>query len=242
MSMRGVMTVSARVNFRNQLLANLPRGDLERMIPHLEPVSLTLGEVLYEPGTRIRYCYFPNDGVVSLLTVVAPHKAAEVGMVGDEGLVGTSAAAGIKLSQLRAVVQGAGSAMRMTAASLQKEFAASLSLHRGVLRFTHALMGQIAQTAGCNRFHKAEMRLARWLLVTRDRLRSESFYLTHQFLSLMIGARRVGVTQAAGRLAKRKLISYSRGDVRILNVKGLQAASCECYGVVKAMYASNARS
>ena len=223
--MRGVMTARTRVNFGNRLLANLPCRDLERMIPHLEPVALTLGDVLYEPGTRIRHCYFPNDGVVSLLTVVAPYKAAEVGMVGDEGLLGTSAAVGIKVSQLRAVVQGAGSAMRMTAASLQKEFAASLSLHRGVLRFTHALMGQIAQTAGCNRFHKAEMRLARWLLVTRDRLRSENFHLTHQFLALMIGARRVGVTHAAGNLARRKLISYSRGNVSILDVKGLQAAS-----------------
>jgi CRP-like cAMP-binding protein len=232
------MTAKTRVKFRNQLLAKLPRRDLERMIPHLEPVSLTLGEVLYEPGIRIRHCYFPNDGVVSLLTVVAPHEAAEVGMVGDEGLVGTSAAVGINVSQLRAVVQGAGSAMRMTTASLRKEFTASLALHRGVLRFTHALMGQIAQTAGCNRFHKAEMRLARWLLVTRDRLRSESFHLTHQFLSLMIGERRVGVTLAAGNLANRKLISYRRGNVRILNVRGLQAASCECYEVVKAMYAS----
>lgn len=236
------MKQKTRVQVQNRLLAGLPRKDLKRMFPHLEPVSLTLGEVLYEPGARIRHCYFPNDGVVSLLTVLAPHKAAEVGMVGREGLVGTSAVVGLEVSMLRAVVQGAGSAMRMSTASLQKEFDASDSLHRGLLRFTHSLMGQIAQTAACNRFHRAEMRLARWLLVTRDRLRSESFYLTHQFLSLMIGARRVGVTQAAGSLAKRKLISYTRGNVEILNVKGLQAASCECYGVVKAMYASNARS
>ena len=207
------------------------------MTPHLEPVSLKLGAVLYEPGALIRHCYFPYDGVVSLLTVVAPHKAAEVGMVGGEGLVGSSAAVGIRVSQHRAVVQGAGSAMRMTAASLQREFGASPSLHRGVLRFTHALMGQIAQTAVCNRFHNTEKRLARWLLVTRDRVGSESFQMTHQFLSSMIGVRRVGVTHAAGSLARKKLITYSRGDMRILNVKGLQAASCECYGVVKAMYA-----
>jgi CRP-like cAMP-binding protein len=220
----------------------LPRGDLERISPHLVPVSLVLGEVLYEPGAVIRQCYFPNDGVVSLLTVVAPHKAAEVGMIGGEGLVGTSAAVGIKVSQLRAVVQGAGSAMRMTAANLRKEFEASSSLQRGVLRFMHALMGQMAQTAVCNRFHTADMRLARWLLATRDRLRSDSFQLTHQFLSMMIGVRRVGVTHAAGNFARRNLISYSRGNIRILNVKGLQAASCECYGVVKAMYATNAGS
>jgi CRP-like cAMP-binding protein len=214
----------------------LPHGDLKRLLAHLQPVSLQLGEVLYEPGSRIRYCYFPTEGVVSLLTVLTPHKAAEVGIVGREGLVGMSAAVGINVSQFRAVVQGAGSAMRISAANLQKEFAASDALHRGLFRFSHSLTGQIAQTAACNRFHKAEMRLARWLLATRDRLRSDNFRLTHQFLSLMIGVRRVGVTNAAGSLARRNLISYSRGNVRILNSKGLQAASCECYEVVKAMY------
>lgn len=238
----GVMKASARVRTANQLLANLPRGDFERIAPHLVPVSLALGEVLYEPGTLIRQCYFPNDGVVSLLTVVAPRKAAEVGMIGGEGLVGTCAAVGIRISQHRAVVQGAGSAMRMTAASLRKEFESSSSLQRGVLRFMHALMGQMAQTAVCNRFHTADMRLARWLLATRDRLRSNSFYLTQQFLAMMIGARRVGVTHVAGNFAKRNLISYTRGNVRILNVKGLQAASCECYEVVKDMYEPQAGS
>ena len=221
---------------RNRLLAALPRRDLKRLLSRLEPVFLKLGDILYEPGGRIRHCYFPTAGVVSLLTVLTPHKSAEVGMVGREGMVGMSAAVGINVSQLRAVVQGDGSALRMTAANFQKEFAASNSLHRGLLRFNHLLTGQIAQTAACNRFHNAEMRLARWLLVTRDRLRSDTFRLTHQFLSLMIGTRRVGVTNAAGSLARRELISYSRGNVRILNSKGLQAASCECYEVVKAMY------
>jgi CRP-like cAMP-binding protein len=231
------MPDTTRAEVRNRLLADLPPRDLKRLLAHLDPVTLKLGQVLYEPGERIRHCYFPNEGVVSLLTVLDPRKAAEVGMVGREGLVGMSAAIGIKVSQLRAVVQGAGSAMRISAASLQAEFAASDSLHRGLFRFSHSLIGQVAQTAACNRFHKAEMRLARWLLVTRDRLRSESFYLTHQFLSLMIGVRRVGVTNAAGRLAKRKLISYSRGSIRIMDSKGLQAASCECYEAVKSMYA-----
>ena len=223
----------AQGKIENRLLAGLARHDLKRLRPHLESVELRLGEVLYEPGARIRHCYFPNDGIVSLLTILGPHKAAEVGMVGSEGLVGMSAAVGIDVSQLRAVVQGAGSALRMTAANLRKEFAASNALHRGLFRFSHSLMGQVAQTAACNRFHKAEMRLARWLLVTRDRLRSESFYLTHQFLSLMIGVRRVGVTTAAGNLARRNLITYSRGNVRILNSKGLQAASCNCYEATK---------
>lgn len=233
-----VITENSRVPVRNHLLAGLPRGDLGRLLPHLKSVPLTLGQVLYEPGARIRHCYFPNEGVVSLLTVLEPHKSAEVGMVGSEGVVGMSAAVGINVSQLRAVVQGAGSALRMTAAALQAEFAASNALHRGLFRFGHSLMGQVAQTAACNRFHTAEKRLARWLLVTRDRLRSETFSLTHQFLSLMIGVRRVGVTNAAGSLAKRNLISYSRGNIRILNSKGLQAASCKCYDAVKAMYAN----
>jgi CRP-like cAMP-binding protein len=231
-----------RGKVRNRLLAGLPHRDLKRLLPQLESVPLKLGDVLYEPGSRIRHCYFPSEGVVSLLTVLSPHKAAEVGMVGSEGVVGMSAAVGINHSQLRAVVQGDGSAMRISAAGLQKEFSTSASMHRGLFRFHHSLLGQVAQTAACNRFHKAEMRLARWLLVTRDRLRSEGFYLTHQFLSLMIGVRRVGVTTAAGNLARRNLISYSRGNVRILNAKGLQAASCECYAAVKAMYANRSGS
>lgn len=214
----------------------MPRRDFRRLLPNLESVPLKLGQVLYEPGARIRHCYFPNEGVVSLLTVLEPHKAAEVGMVGREGLVGMSAAIGINVSQLRAVVQGDGSALRMTAANLRTEFATSRALHDGLFRFNHSLMGQIAQTAACNRFHVAERRLARWLLVTRDRLFSDSFRLTHQFLSLMIGVRRAGVTHAAGSLARRNLIRYSRGNVHILNLKGLQAASCDCYQSVKAIY------
>jgi len=226
----------AGATVRNKILLDMQPGHLERLRPQLESVVLKLGDVLYEPGARIQHCYFPNDGVVSLLTVLAPHKAAEVGMIGSEGIVGMSAAVGMNVSRLRAVVQGAGSALRMTAPALQKEYAASNALHRGMFRFNQSLMGQIAQSAACNRFHRAEMRLARWLLVTRDRLRSENFFLTHQFLALMIGVRRARVTTAAGNLARRRLISYSRGNIRILDSKGLQAASCECYETVKAMY------
>ena len=223
-------------NVGNKILLDLPPRQLERLLPKFEVVELKLGELLYEPGGRIRHCYFPNEGVISLLTVLAPHKAAEVGMIGSEGVVGMSAAVGVNVSRLRAVVQGAGSAMRISAPALAREFAASSALHRGMFRFGQSLAGQIAQTAACNRFHRAEMRLARWLLVTRDRLRSESFVLTHQFLSLMLGVRRPGVTTAAGNLARRKLISYSRGNIRILDPRGLAAASCECYEAVKAMY------
>ena len=226
----------APASVRNSILLALPPKQLERLLPQMEAVTLTLGDELYEPGGRIRHCYFPNEGVVSLLTVLSPHKAAEVGMVGSEGVVGMSAAVGINISRLRAVVQGDGSASRISAAGLEKEFAGNNALHRGLFRFGQALTGQIAQTAACNRFHRTELRLARWLLVTRDRLRSESFVLTHKFLALMVGVRRPGVTTAAGNLARRGLISYSRGRIRILDSKGLQAASCECYEAVKAMY------
>jgi len=180
----------------------------------------------------------PSPWVAALLTVLAPGKTAEVGMVGAEGLVGMSAAAGIKLSQLRAVVQGQGTALRMKAGRLEKEVAASGALQRSLFRFTQELMGQVTQVAACNRFHRAEMRMARWLLVTRDRLRANSFRMTHELLAQMIGARRVGVTNAAGNLAKRNLISYSRGNVRVLDVSGLRAASCECYEVAKGQYAA----
>jgi CRP-like cAMP-binding protein len=225
----------------NRLLAALPPRDYRRLEKHLESVPLAFGQVLHEPGNEIRHVYFPNDSVVSLLSVVAPQKAAEVGMVGREGIVGVSAAIGIKVSQLRSVVQGAGTAMRMSASHVHRECTTNNSWHLEMLRFSHALMGQVAQTAACNRFHKAEARLARWLLVTRDRLGSSSFHLTHQFLSLMLGVRRVGVTLAAGSLEKRHLITYGRGDIRIVDSKGLEAAACECYQVVKSIYRSSYR-
>lgn len=233
--MRGAMAGSGRAVVGNRILGELPRADRDRLRPHLEPVELRLGQVLHEPGARITHCYFPDEGFISLLTVLSPSKVAEVSMVGREGAVGASAAVGIRRSQLRALVQGAGSATRIGAAHLQHHFDRSDSLRRGLFRFNSLLLGQIAQTAACNRFHNAEKRLARWLLVTRDRLRSERFYLTHQFLSLMLGVRRVGVTNAAGRLARKHLISYSRGNVRILDSKGLEAAACGCYGAVKPM-------
>jgi len=184
---------SASTTPKSCLLAALPRQEYHRVAQYLEPVSLIFGEVLYEPGGRIRHAYFPYSGVISLLTVVGPGKAAEVGIVGNEGLVGGSAALGIDVSHLRAVVQGAGMAARITSSRLRKAFETNDSWHRVLFRFTHALMNQTAQTAACNRFHTVEARLARWLLATRDRVHSQQFHLTHQFLSLILGVRRVGV-------------------------------------------------
>lgn len=226
----------ARTPIQNRLLAALPRRDYQRLLQYLEPVTLTFGQVLYESGGRIRHVYFPYSGVVSLLTVIGPGKAAEVGLVGDEGMVGGSAAIGINTSYLRAVVQGDGAAARLTAARLFRELGTNGTWHRELFRFTHALMNQTAQTAACNRFHRVEARLARWLLATRDRVHSLQFNLTHEFLSLMLGVRRVGVTEAASSLQKRGLITYSRGNIHLLDAAGLAAVACECYGTVKQMY------
>jgi CRP-like cAMP-binding protein len=217
----------------NSLLAAIPRKEYQRLLPMLEPVPLPFGEVLYEPGDVIRHVYFPGIALVSLLTLVDDHLALEVGLVGREGMVGVPLALGFRVSTIRALVQGAGLAMRMKSTHFLKEFAHSLPLQRAFNRYTHSLMSQVAQTAACNRFHVVEERLARWLLMTRDRVQSNDFPMTQEFLSHMLGVRRVGVTQAAGHLQKRKLIEYSRGNIRIIDHHGLEAASCSCYRVVR---------
>jgi PAS domain S-box-containing protein len=217
----------------NILLAALPRKDYKSLLAGLEPVTLTYGEVLCEPGEPITHVYFPNDCLVSLLTTVEDHRALEVGLVGREGMVGISLALGMDVSSVRALVQGTGTAMRMDAARFRKEFRKSLPLQGELYRFIHAKLAQARQTAACNRFHRVEARLARWLLMTRDRARSDQFLLTQAFLADMLGVRRVGVSLAAGALQRRKLITYTRGKIRILDRKGLEAASCGCYEIVK---------
>jgi CRP-like cAMP-binding protein len=225
----------------NSLLAALPRRDALRLLAALELVELTFGEVLYEPGDVIRHVYFPNDSLVSLLTLVDGHLALEVGLVGREGMVGIPLALGVDVSSVRALVQGSGTAMRMKSGRFRQEFSRCAPLQRALHRYTYVLMAQVTQTAACNRFHVVEARLARWLLMTRDRVRSEQFHLTQEFLSHMLGVRRVGVTEAAGALQRRKLISYSRGNIRILDQRGLEAASCRCYEIVMEAQESLAR-
>jgi len=227
------MPIANRVPVANSLLAALPRKDYQRLLAGLEPVTLSFGKVLYEPGDPIRHVYFPTDSLVSLLTLADGHLALEVGMVGREGMVGTPMPLGINVSPVRALVQGSGTAMRMTSARFRKEFRQCPPLQRALYRYVHVLMAQVAQTAACNRFHVVEARLARWLLMTRDRVRANRFYLTHEFLAHMLGVRRVGVTKAASALQQRKLIRYSRGNITILDRNGLEAASCKCYQVVK---------
>ena len=227
------MPVANPIAVASSLLATLPRRDYLRLLAGLEPVTLSFGEVLYEAGDPIRHVYFPGDSLVSLLTLADGHLPLEVGLVGHEGMVGVPLALGIDVSSARALVQGAGTAMRMTAARFRKEFRQSPPLQRELHRYTHVLMVQVTQTAACNRFHVVEARLARWLLMTRDRVRSEQFRMTQEFLAHMLGVRRVGVTKAAGALQQRKLISYNRGKIRILDPEGLEAASCRCYESVK---------
>ena len=217
----------------NSLLATLPREEYQRLHAGLEPVTLTYGEVLYEPGDPIRYAYFPCDSLVSLLTTIETNEALEVGLVGREGMVGISLVLGMDVASVRAVVQGTGTAMRMESARFHKEFLQCVPLQRELYRHAHAMLGQARQTAACNRFHMMEARLARWLLMTRDRLQSNDFYLTQEFLSHMLGVQRVRVTKAAGQLQKRKLIEYSRGNISIVNRRGLEAASCACYQIVR---------
>lgn len=220
----------------NRLLAALPKKEYQSLLPRLESVSLAFGDIIFEPGDRLRHVYFPDNSIVSLLSAVDDRELLEVGMVGNEGMAGLPVFMGINKSQTRGLVQGGGSAMRMKAATLQKETVNGGSLRKLLNRYTHALLTQISQSAACNRFHPVNVRLARWLLMTHDRVEGDEFRLTQEFLSHMLGVRREGVTLAASVLQKRKLISYSRGHLTILNRAGLEAAACKCYRVVKEEY------
>jgi len=227
------MPVSRPPPSANHVLAAMPRPAYQLLQAGLVPVPLVYGQVLYEPAGKIDHVYFPIDSLVSLLTAVDEHQALEVGMVGNEGMVGMPMVLGITVSAVRALVQGSGTAMRMSAARFRGEFRNSAPLQRALYRYTHLLMAQVSQTAACNRFHQAEARLARWLLMTADRLHADDFRLTHEFLAHMLGVRRVGVTKAASELEHRRLIAYSRGHIRILDRPGLEAAACSCYRIVK---------
>ena len=220
--------VQART-IRNELLAALPRSTHKALGELLEPATLAFGEILLEPGAPIAHVYFPRQAMVSLLVPVRDHLDVEVALVGREGLVGASLALGIVHSPVRAMVQGAGSALRLDAAGFRRALAQTPALQGVVNRYIHGLLAQIAQTAACNRFHVVEARLARRLVMTRDRIRSVSFRMTHELLSRMLGVRRVGVTEAASSLQRRKLIAYSRGNIVIVDERGLEAACCACY-------------
>ncbi|RFP08726.1 Crp/Fnr family transcriptional regulator [Duganella sp. BJB488] len=217
----------------NRLLSSLADDDQGKLLALCDTVRVDVGEVLYEPGQAIRHVYFPVDSLISLLAVAEGRMTLEVGSVGQEGMIGASVALGHELALVRAVVQRAGRASRIAVADFRAEFKRNEALQRLLYRYTDTLLAQAIQIAVCSRFHVLEARLARTLLITRDRLQSEKFHLTHEFLAHALGVRRVGVTKAASALQQQKLISYSRGNIEILDSTGLEAASCRCYELVK---------
>lgn len=218
----------------NRLLAALPAKEYQRLLPELETVTLAFAQVIYKPGETIRHVYFPNDSIVSLLAAEDHHASLEVGMIGNEGMTGISVFMGVPTSRTLALVQGAGAAVRMKSAVLRRESDNVGSFHRLLHRYTHSLLTQMSLCSACNRFHTLNARLARWLLMTQDRIGSDEFRLTQEFMSNMLGVRREGVNKAAGDLQRRKLVRHSRGQMAILNRAGLEKISCECYRIIKA--------
>ena len=221
---------------QNRLLAALPSADYERIRPELELVALPLGMVVYESGGTLGYVYFPTDSIISLLYVMEDGASAEIAVTGYEGLVGIALFMGGETTPSRAVVQSAGSGYRLKAALLKKEFDIGGALQHLALRYTQALITQMAQTAVCNRHHSVEQQLCRWLLLSLDRLSSNQLSMTQDLIANMLGVRREGVTEAAGRLQKAGLIQYSRGHIVVLDRPKLETRVCECYAVVKKEY------
>jgi CRP-like cAMP-binding protein len=222
----------------NRLLAALPRKDRQHFIGGCKEVDLVLSDVLFEPGDRLKHVYFPTTGFISLLTPIDDSMRLEVGLVGDEGMVGTPLVIGVAISPLQGLVQGAGRSLRIDAAAFRHELGRSAALRLLLDRYVFVRMTQLAQTAACTRFHLVEARLARWLLMTQDRAHSDALHITHEFLAVMLGVRRAGVTKAAIGLQELRLIQYNRGNIMILDRPGLMAASCSCYQADRETYQS----
>jgi CRP-like cAMP-binding protein len=229
------MTFTKAVSATNRLLDALLHKDREQLLANFEHIELDMGEVLYRAGEVIPHVYFPTGGFISL---VAPIDSTnlEVGLVGNEGVLGITLLLGVDIAPFTALVQGTGTALRITASSFLRILEQSPELHQVLKRYLYVTMSQLAQTAACTRFHLVEGRLARWLLMTQDRAHSDHFHITHVFLAYMLGVRRVGITKAANALQQRKLISYQRGDIRILDRPGLEVVSCGCYRADKEIY------
>jgi CRP-like cAMP-binding protein len=213
----------------NCLLAALPENDLQSVLAECESVELAFAEVLYNPRDPLRYAYFPTSSFISLIMPVDASASLEVGLVGNEGMFGIPLVLGVDVSPVKAVVQGAGTALRMDVAPLRALLERSEALRKALALYVFVHLSQLAQTAACTRFHVVEARLARWLLMTQDRAHASSFHITQEFMALMLGVRRVGVTKAASSLQRRSLIRYRRGDITVLDRRGLRAASCGCY-------------
>ena len=219
--------------FQNHLLSALPPAEFARLSPHLELVSLSLGEVLYESGCELRHVYFPTTSIISLLYVLENGASAEIAVVGNEGILGIALFMGGQTTPNRAVVQSAGQAYRLLGTLMKEEFDRSGPLMRLLLRYTQALIAQMTQTAVCNRHHTIEQQLCRWLLLSLDRLPSDSLSMTQDLIANMLGVRREGVTEAAGKLQREGLIRYARGRIDVIDRDGLERRVCECYSVVK---------
>ena len=218
---------------QNHLLAALPEEHYERLLPHLEPVSMPLGEVVYESGIQMRHVFFPTTAIVSLLYVMEDGASAEIAIVGNEGIVGVSLFMGGESTPSRAAVQSAGEAYRLPGRILKAEFEHGGPLQHLLLRYTQALLTQMAQTAVCNRHHTLDQQFCRWLLLSIDRLPSDELVMTQELIANMLGVRREGVTEAAGNVQKAGLIKYHRGHITVIDRPGLEARVCECYAVVK---------
>jgi len=221
---------------QNHLIELLPSKSRSRLLAICEPVDLALGEVLSDVGLPTRYVYFPTVGFVSLVTSINGRPTLEVGMVGREGMLGAQLVLGVEAAPLHAVVQGAGAAWRIGRAEFSRELVRSSALQRGLNRYVYVTMMQLAAAASCLRFHQIGPRLARWLLMTQDRAHSDTFHITHEFLAYMLGVRRVGITTAAHALQHDGLIQYRRGEIQVLNRRGLKAAACSCYAADREAY------
>jgi CRP-like cAMP-binding protein len=221
---------------QNHLLRALPKAERERLLPHLQLVDMQLGLVLYEPGRQLRHVYFPTTSIVSLLYVLENGSSAEIAVVGNEGMVGVALFLGGDTTPSRAVVQNAGQAYRLQGRLLKGEFYRALSLQLLLMRYSQALLTQMSQTAACNRHHSVDQQLCRWLLLSLDLLPTNKVSMTQQLIANMLGVRREGVTEAAGKLQAEGLIRYTRGRITVLDRPCLEAQCCECYQVVKAEF------
>ena len=231
------MFISKATRVTNQLIAGVPSKDRALLLSKCEPVDLVFGDRLSEADKPIKHVYFPLAGFISLVTTLDGHQPLEMGLVGNEGMLGVTLTLGIKTAPMRAVVQGSGTALRMIGSDFMRLLGRTPSVSRILDRYLYVMMVQLTRSSACTQFHQIEPRLARWLLMTHDRAHADHFHLTHEFLADMLGVRRSGVSIAAGALQLRRLIRYSRGEIRILNRNGLEAASCECYDATLKDYA-----
>ena len=218
------------------MIAGVPSKERARLLANCELVDLVFGDRLSEADKPIKHVYFPLVGFISLVAALDSHQPLEMGLVSNEGMLGVTLKLGIKTAPMRAVVQGTGTALRMTGSDFTRLVGRSPAMFHVLDRYLYVLMAQLTRSSACTRFHEIEPRLGRWLLMTHDRSHADHFHLTHEFLADMLGVRRSGISIAAGALQLRKLIRYSRGEISILNRKGLEAASCECYDAMQEDY------